>query len=64
MTKIIVTLGSWGAGGAERVCSSLSKPLCDNYDKVIFITWENREKFYDFDRRATWYRIDDNTKNE
>lgn len=58
MSKIILSFGTLAQGGASRVCANLSKPLCDNYDSVILVTWANRPQFYEYDRRAKWLCVE------
>lgn len=59
MSKIILSFGTLGQGGASRVCANLSFPLCDNYDSVILVTWATSKQFYPIDHRAKWYCIQD-----
>jgi len=57
MSKIILSFGTLGQGGAARVCANLSYPLCDVYDKVVLVTWADVPQFYDYDHRASWYCV-------
>ena len=52
MSKIIVSCATLAAGGAERVLSTLSKPLADKYDSVIFVMWLDVPVFYKIDNRV------------
>lgn len=58
MSKIILSFSTLAQGGAARVCANLSKPLCDNYDSVILVTWANRPQFYEYDHRAKWFCVE------
>lgn len=52
MSKIILSFSALSQGGAGRVCANLSYALCDNYESVILIAWNNHTLFYEFDLRA------------
>ena len=52
MSKIIVSCATLAAGGAERVLSTLSTPLADKYDIVIYVMWLDVPIFYDSDNRV------------
>lgn len=52
MKKLLVTIASLGAGGAERVLSVLSKPFADGFDEVQIVMWEGGVPFYKFDKRV------------
>ena len=58
MSKIILSFATLTQGGAARVCANLSKPLCDNYDIVILVTWADRPQFYEYDNRAKWLCVE------
>lgn len=53
MSKIILSFSGLSQGGAGRVCANLSYPLCDTYDEVILVAWNEQTVFYDYDQRAT-----------
>lgn len=52
MSKLVVSIATLGAGGAERVLSVLSPHLADNFDMVLFVLWEGGEPFYPIDKRV------------
>lgn len=52
MSKIILSIGTLCAGGAERVVSNLSKPLADTFDEVIIVMWVKAPIFYQTDSRV------------
>ena len=58
MSKIILSFGTLGQGGAAQVCANLSYPLCNEFDSVILITWADWPQFNEFDKRAQWYCIE------
>lgn len=58
MSKLILSFATLAQGGAARVCSNLSFPLCDTYDEVILVTWADRPQFYEYDHRAKWYCVE------
>lgn len=61
MSKIILSFGTLGPGGAARVCANLSYPLTDKYDDVILVTWADHTQFYEYDKRARWYCVEKET---
>lgn len=61
MSKILFSFATLAQGGAARVCSNLSYPLCDNYDEVILVTWADKPQFYEYDHRAKWYCVEKET---
>lgn len=58
MSKIIVSSATLAQGGAARVFSNLTYPLCDAFDEVIIVTWANWPQFYDYDHRAKWLCVE------
>ena len=52
MSKIIISCATLGSGGAERVISTLSKPLADIYEIVTIVMWVDAPIFYDIDKRV------------
>lgn len=52
MSKIILSCATLGNGGAERVLSTLSAPLADEFDAVTIITWIDVPIFYEIDKRV------------
>lgn len=58
MSKIIISFGTLGQGGASQVCANLSFPLCNEFDSVILITWADWPQFNEFDKRAQWYCVE------
>ena len=58
MSKIILSFGTLGQGGAAQVCANLSYPLCNEFDSVILITWADWPKFNEYDKRARWYCVE------
>ena len=58
MSKIILSSATLAQGGAARVFSNLTYPLCDVFDEVIIVTWANWPQFYDYDHRAKWICIE------
>ena len=58
MSKILVSSATLAQGGAARVFSNLTYPLCDAFDEVIIVTWANWPQFYDYDHRAKWLCVE------
>lgn len=58
MPKLFVFCSSLGAGGAERVLSVLSGPLADHYTEVQYITWYDKDVFYNIDARINIISIE------
>lgn len=58
MSKIIVSSATLAQGGAARVFSNLTYPLCDTFDEVIIVTWANWPQFYEYDHRARWLCVE------
>lgn len=58
MSKILLSFGTLGQGGAAQVCANLSYPLCNNFDSVVLVTWVDWPKFYDYDSRARYYCVE------
>ena len=58
MSKIVVSCATLAQGGASRVCSNLSYPLCDSFDSVIIITWKDCPQFYEYDKRVRWFCVE------
>lgn len=52
MTKLLISIATLGSGGAERVLSTLSKPLAENFDEVQYMMWDGGEVFYEIDKRV------------
>lgn len=52
MSKLLVSCGTLGAGGAERVLSTLSPYFADNFDDVIYLMWVKHPVFYQIDSRV------------
>ena len=52
MTKLLVTIGTLSAGGAERVLSILSTAFADNYDQVQYVLWHDKSIHYQIDERV------------
>ena len=52
MANIIISCASLSSGGAERVLSILSKPLCDRFGNVTYILWLDLPVFYQVDGRV------------
>lgn len=52
MGKLLVTIATLGAGGAERVLSILSYPLADVFEEVQYVLWDGGESFYTIDSRV------------
>lgn len=52
MSKLIISCATLAAGGAERVLSTLSAPLAEKYDTVIYVMWLNVPIFYNLDERV------------
>lgn len=50
--KIVIVCGTLESGGAERVISTLSKPLADTFEKISIITWREAAIFYEIDSRV------------
>lgn len=48
MPDLVVSIGSFAQGGAERVLSILSDSLVLHYDEVIYLTWLDVPDFYEF----------------
>lgn len=57
--KLLVTIGSLSAGGAERVLSILSKSFADAFDEVHYVIWHNIPIFYKLDYRVQVHVLDD-----
>lgn len=51
-TKVFFFCPALIAGGLERVLSVLSGPLANHYDEVTYITWHDREVFYEIDKNV------------
>lgn len=49
--KLLVSMATLGAGGAERVLSILSKTLADDFEEVYYVLWDGGEVFYEIDDR-------------
>lgn len=60
--KISFVIGSLSSGGAERVISTLSNELINDFD-VIIITFQRRAPFYFLDERIKVIACSDNIKN-
>lgn len=58
MSKLIVSCATLAAGGAERVLSTLSTPLAEKYDTVIYVMWLNVPLFYNLDERVEYLSIE------
>ncbi len=58
MSKIILSISSLSQGGAGRVCANLSYALCDHFESVILIAWNDLPLFYEFDHRARLLSIE------
>lgn len=58
MSKIILSFGTLGQGGAAQVCANLSYPLCNTFDSVVLVTWADWPQFNEFDQRARWYCVE------
>lgn len=56
--KLLVTIGSLSAGGAERVLSILSKSFADAFDEVHYVIWHNIPIFYNLDYRVQVHVLD------
>ncbi len=52
MSKLIVSIATLGSGGAERVLSTLSRPLADKFDSVTYVMWLDAPVFYPVDERV------------
>lgn len=52
MMKLLVSIGSLGPGGAERVLSILSKTFADAFQDVEYVIWHNLPIFYEIDKRV------------
>ena len=50
--KIIISIGTLGSGGAERVVSEISSMYCDHFKEVIVFTWIDHPIFYNLDSRV------------
>lgn len=51
-SKLIISIGTLCAGGAERVISNLSYHLADQYDDVVIVMWYKEPIFYKVDGRV------------
>lgn len=51
-TKLLVSCGTLGSGGAERVLSILSKGFADAYGSVEYLMWVENDVFYQIDPRV------------
>lgn len=49
--KIIISIGTLGSGGAERVVSEISAFYCNHFREVIVLTWIEHAVFYQLDSR-------------
>lgn len=49
--KIIISIGTLGSGGAERVVSEISAFYCNHFREVIVLTWIEHTVFYQLDSR-------------
>lgn len=49
--RLLVTMATLGAGGAERVLSVLSKAFADSFEDVYYVLWEGGKVFYQLDSR-------------
>lgn len=58
MSKIILSFSALSQGGAGRVCANLSYALCNHYESVILVAWNNRPLFYEIDQRARLLSIE------
>ena len=52
MSKLVVSIATLGAGGAERVLSVLSSDLADNFGSVRYVLWDGGNPFYPIDKRV------------
>lgn len=58
MSKIVVSSATLAQGGAARVFSNLTYPLCDTFDEVLIVTWADWPQFYGYDHRAKWLCVE------
>lgn len=50
--KLLVSIGTLSAGGAERVLSILSKVFADSFDEVLYVLWYDMPMHYQIDERV------------
>lgn len=62
--KILVSGGSFGDGGAERVMSILSYSLPDYFDSVVFVLWKKLEVFFQWDQRCRVIWLEDAVRSQ
>lgn len=58
MSKIILSFSALSQGGAGRVCANLSYALCNHFESVILVAWNNHPLFYEIDQRARLLSIE------
>lgn len=56
--KLLATIGTLSAGGAERVLSILSKSFADEFEEVHYVIWHNMPVFYELDPRVHLHILD------
>lgn len=56
--RLLVSIGSLGPGGAERVLSILSKSFADEFEEIHYVIWHNMPVFYELDPRVRLHVLD------